>query len=170
MTPATALSNAYDLLEHIAGHSRMRSAQASVLLLAIQLQEAPNQEQKQIGGPAVGTYQFERGGGIAGVLRHEASQALAVAVCKALGVAATVEGVAIALQNANDTLDAALARLLLWTDRAALPAVGDVEGAFQTYLRVWRPGAYTRGLFSARKALRDKWSRNYAKALDQVTT
>lgn len=168
MTPITALSNAYDLLEHVAGHNRLRSAQATVLLLAIQLQEAPNQEQKQTGGPAVGTYQFERGGGIAGVLRHDASRRLAVAVCQALGVPPTVDGVATALQNTNDTLDAALARLLLWTDRPPLPALGDVEGAFQTYLRVWRPGAYTRGLFSVRQALRDKWSRNYAKALEQV--
>lgn len=169
MTPAAALSNAYDLLEHIAGHNRMRSAQATVLLLTVQLQEAPNQEQKQIGGPAVGTYQFERGGGIAGVLRHDASRRLAVAVCQALGVPPTVDGVATALQNTNDTLDAALARLLLWTDRPALPALGDVEGAFQAYLRVWRPGAYHRGTEAVRLKLREKWSRNYAKALAQVT-
>lgn len=168
MTPITALSNAYDLLEHVAGHNRLRSAQATVLLLAIQLQEAPNQEQKQIGGPAVGTYQFERGG-IAGVLRHEASSRLAVAACKALGVTPTVDGVATALQDTNDTLDATFARLLLWTDRPALPALGDVEGAFRTYLRVWRPGAYHRGTEAARLKLHEKWQRNYAKALAQVT-
>lgn len=168
MTPITALSNAYDLLEHIAGHNRLRSAQATVLLLSIQLQEAPNREQKQIGGPAVGTYQFERGGGIAGVLRHEASRALAVAVCKALGVPPTVDGVATALQNTNDTLDAALARLLLWTDRPPLPALGDVDGAFEVYLRVWRPGAYHRGTAAAQRKLREKWGRNYAKALARV--
>lgn len=48
VTPSEALNAALDLLP-----SKMRSAQAIVTLLAIQLQEAPNQEQRQIGGPAL---------------------------------------------------------------------------------------------------------------------
>jgi len=170
MTPIEHLANAYDLLEHLGAPRSMRSAQASVSMLATQLQEAPNQEQKQIGGPAVGTYQFENGGGIKGVLQHPASSRLAVAVCKALGVEPTRDGVYAALQTTNDVLDACFARLLLWTDPHQLPAIGDVEGAFQLYLRTWRPGAYTRGNAEQRRKLRQKWSVNYAKALEQVTT
>jgi hypothetical protein len=170
MTPCQHLGEAYNLLEHLGAPARMRSAQATIALLAIQLQEAPNQEQRQVGGPAVGTYQFESGGGIEGVLQHKASSQLATAVCKALGVAPTRDGVYAALQTSNDVLDACFARLLLWTDPHALPAIGDVEGAFQLYLRTWRPGAYTRGNTETRRKLRQKWSVNYAKALEQVTS
>lgn len=45
----------------------------------------------------------------------------------------------------NDTLACAMARLLLWIDPAPLPAVGDKEGAWQYYVRNWRPGAPHRG-------------------------
>lgn len=169
MTPIMHLRDAYTLLEHLGAPSRMRSAQASVILLAIQLQEAPNQEQKQIGGPAVGIWQFESGGGIRGVLQHDASSRLAVAVCKALNVEPSRAGVYAALQTTNDVLDACFARLLLWTDPHALPGIGNIEGAFQLYLRTWRPGAYSRGNAEQRRKLRQKWSVNYAKALEQVT-
>lgn len=170
MTPTEALTGAYALLEKLGAPRSMRSAQATIILLAMQLQEAPNQEQKQIGGPAVGIWQFEKGGGIKGTLQHDASSRLAVAVCQALGIAPNRAAVYAALQTKDDVLDACFARLLLWTDPHKLPAVGDVEGAFQIYLRVWRPGAYTRGSDAKRRELRQKWSVNYAKALEQVTT
>lgn len=162
-TPAQSLSAALDLLP-----AKMRSAQAVVTLLVIQLQEAPNGEQRQIGGPAVGIWQFEKGGGIAGVLRHPSSRPYALSVCKALGVEPSKDAVYAALQHSDDVLDAAFARLLLWTDAASLPAVGDVEGAFQLYLRTWRPGAYTRGNTATRRKLRQKWGVNYAKAMETV--
>jgi hypothetical protein len=170
MTPIKALSAAHDLLEQLGATPRMRSAQAIAVLLAIQLQEAPNQEQKQIGGPAVGIWQFESGGGIRGVFNHDVTSRLAVLVCKALDVAPTRAAVYDALQTTNDVLDAAFARLLLWTDAPPLPALGDVEGAWQLYLRTWRPGAYTRGKTGQRRKLRQKWSVNYAKAMELVTT
>lgn len=160
-TPMESLSSALDLLPE-----RMRSAQSIVTLLAIQLQEAPNQEQRQIGGPAVGIYQFEEGGGIAGVLRHSASRPYALSVCKALGVEPTREAVYAALQSTDDVLDAAFARLLLWTDAAPLPALGDVTGAWQLYLRTWRPGAHSRGTARKKAALRRKWSINYTEAME----
>lgn len=162
-TPMESLSAALDLLPE-----RMRSAQAVVALLAIQMQEAPNQEQRQVGGPAVGIWQFEEGGGIAGVLRHPASRPYALSVCKALGVEPTKDAVYAALQGCDDVLDAAFARLLLWTDAEALPALGDVTGAWQLYLRTWRPGAHSRGSAKQRAALRSKWSINYAKAMDAM--
>jgi hypothetical protein len=41
----------------------------------------------------------------------------------------------------NDTLACVMARLLLWTHPARVPAVGEKEAAWQYYLRQWRPGA-----------------------------
>lgn len=164
-TPMEPLNAAFELLPE-----RMRSAQAVVILLAIQLQEAPNQEQRQVGGPAVGIFQMEKGGGIAGVLRHSASRPYALSVCKALGVAPTKEAVYAALQSTDDVLDAAFARLLLWTDAALLPAIGDVTGAWELYLRTWRPGAHSRGSENQRAALRRKWSINYAKAMETMVS
>lgn len=160
-----SLNAAFELLPE-----RMRSAQAVVILLAIQLQEAPNQEQRQVGGPAVGIFQMEKGGGIAGVLRHSASRPYALSVCKALGVEPTKESVYAALQSTDDVLDAAFARLLLWTDAAPLPAIGDVTGAWELYLRTWRPGAHSRGSETQRAALRSKWSINYAKAMEAMVS
>lgn len=162
-TPMESLNAALDLLPE-----RMRSAQAVVTLLAIQLQEAPNQEQRQVGGPAVGIWQFEEGGGIAGVLRHSASRPYALSVCNALGVEPTKSAVYAALQSTDDVLDAAFARLLLWTDAAPLPAIGDVTGAWKLYLRTWRPGAHSNGSAKQQAQLRSKWSINYAKAMDSM--
>ena len=57
----------------------------------------------------------------------------------------SVDGVFAALPGQVDVIDAVFARLLFWTDPLPLPAVGDVEGAWQCYLRTWNPGAYSRG-------------------------
>lgn len=46
--------------------ARMRSDAAEVLLLAIGLQESGLIHRHQIGGPAHGLLQFERGGGVRG--------------------------------------------------------------------------------------------------------
>lgn len=157
MTPLEAIHGAYALLPE-----RMKSPAATVLLLAIQLQEDPQRLQKQVGGPARGLWQFEQGGGVVGVLQHPASRKWALAVCAKLGVGATAPEVMAALERGDDRLDAAFARLLLWTDSAPLPAVGDVAGGWDCYLRVWRPGAAKRDYDNLRK----KWSVNYAAALD----
>ena len=39
----------------------------------------------------------------------------------------------------GDVLAAGLARLLLWTDPSRLPRLGDADGAWQLYVRTWRP-------------------------------
>ena len=57
------------------------------MLLAIGLQESRLTHRRQIGGPARGLWQFERGGGVAGVLRHAASRDHALSVCDARRVA-----------------------------------------------------------------------------------
>lgn len=155
--------------------AKMTSPQAEVMLLTTHLQEAPGREQCQLPGrpgkcgPARGIFQFERGGGVAGVLRHPASRPHVFTVCAKLGVLPTLDGIFDALPTQCDVLDAALARLLYWTDRDPLPDLGDVDGALQSYLHNWRPGAYARGDSNAKATLRRKWANNYARALTEVT-
>lgn len=155
--------------------ARMKSDAAEIQVLATTLQESPNREQCQLPirpgkcGPARGIAQFELGGGVRGVLHHPASRPHVLAVCAALGVEPTEQAIFDALPTQDDVLDCALARLLYWTDSRPLPAVGDVAGAWEYYLRNWRPGAYTRGSASQRDQLRKKWTVNYALAMQAVT-
>ena len=114
-------------------------------------------------GAARGLWQFERGGGVKCVLTHERTRALAANVCRLRGISATVDAVYNRL-HADDVLAAAFARLLLWSSPRALPAIGDVEGAWQAYLREWRPGAWTNGSTAQREGLRRKWAGYYATA------
>lgn len=159
MTPLEAINGAYALLP-----GRMDTPAATVLLLAIQYQEDPQRLQKQVGGPARGLWQFEKGGGVTGVLTHPASRGFALSVCLELGVTPTTASIMAALERGDDRLDAALARLLLWTESAPLPAIGEVSTAWEYYLHVWRPGAAKRDA----EGLRKKWSVNYARALDTL--
>lgn len=137
--------------------ARMLSIHAELMLLAIGLQESRFEHRRQIGGPARGWWQFEQGGGVAGVLRHPASRAAAVRVCDARGVQPTAEQVYQRLEH-DDVLAAAFARLLLWTDPQPLPAVGECSAAWDLYLRTWRPG----------KPHRHTWDALYARALEEV--
>lgn len=137
--------------------ARMSSREAEIMLLAIGLQESRFQHRRQIGGPARGFWQFEQGGGVRGVLRHSASREHALSVCRVRNVIATEGAVYAALEH-DDVLAAAFARLLLWTDPKALPALGDEQAAWDLYLRTWRPG----------KPHRHTWGALYAKALEAV--
>lgn len=114
--------------------------QARVQMLAIGLQESRFQYRRQMGmGPATGFWQFERGGGVKGVLNHRASKAKAEFLCKARGVAHEPMTAWAALET-DDVLAAGFARLLLLTDPRALPDVTDSVGAWDCYIRNWRPG------------------------------
>ncbi|MBW8268277.1 hypothetical protein [Caldovatus aquaticus] len=114
------------------------SAEAEVMLLAVAKQETDLRHRRQIPvAHAMGLWQFERGGGVAGVLRHPATRERARFVCGALLVRPESETVWAALEQ-NDALACAFARLLLWTDPMPLPRA---EGpAWDCYLRLWRPG------------------------------
>lgn len=113
---------------------------ARVMLVAITGQEADAQYRRQHGaGPAKGLWQFERGGGVAGVLSHSASARLAAALCEWRGVEASTTAVHAALER-DDVLAAGFARLLLWTDPKPLPSVEDADAGWAYYLRNWRPG------------------------------
>jgi hypothetical protein len=141
MTPKELLVKAMDpahaLLERLSGVKS--DDRARVLSLAIAGQESAWQYRLQIGGPARSFWQFEKGGGVHGVLTHPASRDKIKAVCAELGVSCDTATVYRDMAD-NDILAACMARLLLFTDAAALPAVGEVEAGWQYYLRNWRPG------------------------------
>lgn len=149
---ASAIAQALELLP-----AKMTGLEAEVLLLAIGLQESRLTHRRQIGGPARGLLQFELGGGVRGVLRHRSSREHAQAVCRARNVIAAEGAVYAALEH-DDVLAMAFGRLLLWTDRDPLPAVGDIGAAWDYYLRTWRPG----------RPHRHTWNALYAKAMDAV--
>jgi hypothetical protein len=112
---------------------------ARVLLLAIAGQESGWESRRQIGGPARGFWQFERGGAVRGVLNHPVSTHPAAKLCAALAIPADEATVYEALAW-SDHLAVGLARLLLLTDPAPLPGIGDEAGGWACYVRNWRPG------------------------------
>ena len=122
----------------------MDSKEARVMLYAIGLQESRFTHRAQVidgggKGPARGYWQFERGGGVHGVLRHPASKFWMHSVCNARNVPAQETSVWLAMET-DDVLAAAAARLLLFTDPSKLPAIGEQSEALRYYLRIWRPG------------------------------
>jgi hypothetical protein len=129
--------------------SHFASDPARVIMYAIGLQESRLLHRDQIvkgkapgvKGPALGLWQFERGGGVRGVLRHPASQKLAAAAIAHLvnDNLTTERNVWLALEQ-DDVLAAKFARLLLWTDPRPLPPKGDASAAWNYYIRNWRPG------------------------------
>lgn len=133
------------------------SREARVMLLAIGLQESRFAHRRQVRGPARGFWQFELGGGVRGVMTHPTSRARAVQACQAAGIAATYEAAYRQLEH-DDLLAARFARLLLLTDPKPLPGLGDEQGAWDYYIRNWRPG----------KPHRHTWGRLYAQALEVV--
>lgn len=128
-------SPAADVAASLIGIPRTR--QADTIMLAIAGQESRWTHRAQIGGPARGFWQFEKGGGVAGVLAHRATADRARSLCSALRIEADQATVYEALRW-DDTLAVGFARLLLWTDPKALPTAP--RPAWDCYMRTWRPG------------------------------
>lgn len=124
---------------------KMDTPQARVMLRAIALQESRCVHRKQIRGPARGYWQFEKGGGVRGVLTHSATSDLAIDVCTTLNYSASSEVVYGVLAD-NDTLACVFARLLLWTLPAPLATTEDA--AWNQYIDAWRPGKPHRSTWS----------------------
>ncbi len=138
--------------------AKMDTPAARVMLLAIGLQESRFLYRRQLAdGPARGLWQFERGGGVRGVLTHPASREHAYQICASRGVEPIAAAVHPALET-DDVLAAAFARLLLWTDPGQLPAIGGTYAAWDLYKRTWRPG----------KPHRQTWDALYAQAAAEV--
>lgn len=155
-----AIGAAYALMPDL-----FTSTEATVMLLAIGLQESRFESRWQIVdaynknrmGPARGWWQFEAGGGVAGVLRHKSSAYHAQTLCRIMKVKPS--DVYSVLHRADmDTLAAGFARLLLWTDARPLPKLGDAQGAWDYYIRNWQPG----------KPHRSTWDSYYQEALRYV--
>ena len=136
---------------------RMDSEKARIMLVAIGLQESRFQHRHQIGGPAHGFWQFESGGGVKGVMTHQATKQHALELCNARGVPFVRSMVFEALE-VDDVLAAGIARLLLWSDPAPLPANDDAQAAWNLYVRTWRPG----------KPHRQTWDAFYRQAVAAV--
>ena len=115
----------------------MVNDQARVALMAIAGQESNWSARTQANdGPARGYWQFEPAG-VAGVATHPATMGLLASVLSTLDLAGISPYAAIQF---NDMLACSIARLLLWSDPAALPAVEDAEGCWNYYVRNWKPG------------------------------
>lgn len=159
MNPTThaAIDEAFCLLPRA-----MNSVEARVVLYATGFQESQFEHRRQIIekdgqllplGPAKGFWQFEKGGGCRGVLSHHASRYWMHQVCDVRGCAPKATDLWHNIEN-DDVLAAAAARLLYFTDPKKLPGIEDEEGAWNLYLRTWRPG----------KPKPDKWANNHARA------
>ena len=145
MQPLTAAQRCAAIIEYAINPAmallppKMTSDKATVMLLAIGLQESRLTHRKQIGGPAKSFLQFESGGGVKGVMTHSASSAPAQALCQSLAVPFDRSAIFQSMEF-NDILAFGLGRLLLYTDPKALPEIGDTQAAWDLYQRVWRPG------------------------------
>jgi hypothetical protein len=110
---------------------------AQRILLAIAGQESGWAEREQIDGPARGFWQFERPGGVRGVMAHIMCKTHLEAFCAKLEIPFDEYTLFEAIAWC-DPLAYAMARLLLWSDPRPLPTDEDV--AWALYLRLWRPG------------------------------
>lgn len=154
MTPATLLTLTVRPTLALLG-PRYEGRAAERLLVAIAMEESGLKHRRQVAGPARGLWQFERGGGVAGVLSHPESFRDAKALCARLLYEPTAAAVFAAIAD-NDVLACGLARLLLWSDPAPLAETDDEAWAY--YMRLWRPG----------KPSRESWKKNWSTA-DEVT-
>jgi len=135
----------------------MASDRATAMLLTIALQESKAEHRLQIGGPARGFWQFERSGGIAGVLSHPHSRGPIGAVLETLRYRRSGDECYRAVAD-NDILAACFARCLLWTLPTALPQRDEPVLAWGQYLASWKPG----------KPHRSTWDAYYAEAWARV--
>lgn len=144
MTPQVLLKTVLDpglaWCEALPGWIIPSDDRARLELLAIAGQESDWRDIQQYGGgPARGPWQFEEGA-CRLTLINASSGDMARAACATLKIAPTAAAVYGAL-IAEARLAVAFARLYLWCDPNPLPAVTSSGDGWETYLRVWRPGA-----------------------------
>lgn len=136
----------------------MNTPEARAALLAIGLQESEFVYRRQQGnGPARGFWQFERGGGVRGVLEHPATSLHAKHVCAELRYPARPDDCHAALAD-NDVLACCFARLLLWTLPGMLAPRENPERGWQQYLAGWQPG----------KPRHEAWAQNWIRGWEMV--
>lgn len=136
---------------------KMNTPSAKAMLIAVALQESNMADRKQIGGPARGYWQFEKPGGVIGVLDHHATRAICIDIFKRFDLAdlgPDMASVVYCMTAFNSVLAAGLARLLLWTHPDPLPDELEQARAWEYYLWCWRPG----------KPHPERWADNYSSA------
>lgn len=134
--------------------AKLNTQDAKAMICAIGLQESRFEYRRQMNeGPAMGWWQFERGGGVFGVLNNDYTEKIIKPICSRLGVEPTSEECWQALQY-NDVLALCFARLLLYTGPWKLPGPTDVREGWRQYLWCWRPG----------KPHEHTWQGNFIKA------
>ncbi len=131
----STLATAFSLLP-----SRLFSREAVQLLLAIGWQESRFEKRAQVEGPARGFWQFERAGGIRGVLEHPKTKVDIRYALAALKYENADEHRCYAAVEHNDVLAACFARLLLVPHPKALPKLDEPLAGWDYYLKTWRPG------------------------------
>lgn len=153
----TVIWPALSMLATLTGKQAMSAHPAHVMLLAIALQESNAEHRWQIKGPARGYWQFEKMGGLAGVLRHRRTGEIAENLLAELNLPPGIESAWGALPY-SELLQAGIARLLLWSDPRPLPLpMPEAEQqAWDIYLDNWRPG----------KPHRNRWENAWKIALD----
>lgn len=144
LTPGLAF-----LRQHVPSMPLGRDVQ--VLMLAIAGQESNWSARVQGGGgPAHGFWQYERAGGVRGVLTHPATKLLIGDICIILKLKPLEWPVWTQMAKPEgDTLSVCMARLLLWTDPAPIPACEDYDATWDYYERNWRPGKPRRDAWDA---------------------
>ena len=140
--------------------AKMDSLAGRAMIVSICLQESRLKYRAQIGGPARGYAQFEREGGVIGVLSHASTRPHIRAVLAALDYSPdSDQSACYAAIEHNDILACAFARLLLWTLPDALPAQDDPGAGWSQYIKAWRPG----------KPHRETWNTFYEQAWEIVS-
>lgn len=144
MTPQRLLKyGIVPALTELAAFGIPDSFDARRILVAIALQESRVAHRRQVtengaeNGPAASFWQFEKGGGCAGVLRHHASADSMAQICQFFNVEPTAAALWEAMRY-NDIVAAAAARLLIYTLPQKLPLT-ETQGWAQ-YIDAWRPG------------------------------
>lgn len=159
-----------ELLYHVYKHTlpaafsllpgRMDTPEAKAMLLAIGLQESDgfNARVQYGGGPAHGFWQFEKGGGVRGVLSSPTTAPLILPVLQTLRYRPNEAECYAAIVH-NDVLAACFARLLLWNVPGRLAGPSEPQRGWDNYIAGWRPG----------KPHRATWDRFFAEGWRTVT-
>jgi hypothetical protein len=133
------------------------SPSARIQLLATGMQETRFMDRVQMGGGPAHSFWQEEPNGVKAVVSHRVVGPILEDVCGKLGIAFDWQTIYKAV-ILNDTLACAVARLILYADGNPLPKVGDTDGAWQCYLRNWRPG----------RPRPEDWPQNYRIAMEQI--
>lgn len=120
---------------------------ARVMMMAIGLQESGFEHRFQVldpddlsrKGPARGFWQFERTGGVRGLMRHIRTSGLVYRLLEDRQLIWDETVVWAALEH-DDILAAAFARMLLWTDPSPMPPTTARNEAWDIYINAWQPG------------------------------